>query len=112
MTAGTGVIPLIVIILGLGVVAQILADRLSLPSVLFLILAGIAVGPEGLNLVGLDSFGGPEPLSGIVGISVAIIVFEGAFHLKVDKLRQAPREAFRLVTVGAFFTFVATATVV
>ncbi|ELZ63965.1 hypothetical protein C457_18363 [Haloferax prahovense DSM 18310] len=89
-----------------------LADRLSIPSVLFLILAGIAVGPEGLNLVGLDSFGGPEPLSGIVGISVAIIVFEGAFHLKVDKLQQAPREAFRLVTIGALFTFVATATVV
>ncbi|WP_229722753.1 cation:proton antiporter [Haloferax sulfurifontis] len=89
-----------------------LADRLSIPSVLFLILAGIAVGPEGLNLVGLDSFGGPEPLSGIVGISVAIIVFEGAFHLKIDKLQQAPREAFRLVTIGALFTFVATATVV
>ncbi|WP_396613220.1 cation:proton antiporter [Haloferax sp. S1W] len=89
-----------------------LADRLSIPSVLFLILAGIAVGPEGLNIVGLDSFGGPEPLSGIVGISVAIIVFEGAFHLKIDKLRQAPREVFRLVTIGAFFTFVATATVV
>lgn len=112
MTSGAGIIPLVVIILGLGVVAQILADRLSIPSVLFLILAGIAVGPEGLNIVGLDSFGGPGPLSGIVGISVAIIVFEGAFHLKVDKLRQAPREVFRLVTVGAFFTFVATATVV
>nr|WP_058827901.1 cation:proton antiporter [Haloferax sp. Q22] len=112
MTAGSGIIPLVVIILGLGVVAQMLADRLSIPSVLFLILAGIAVGPEGLNLVGLDSFGGPEPLSGIVGISVAIIVFEGAFHLKIDKLQQAPREAFRLVTIGALFTFVATATVV
>lgn len=112
MTAGAGIIPLVVIILGLGVVAQILADRLSIPSVLFLILAGIAVGPEGLNVVGLDSFGGPEPLSGIVGISVAIIVFEGAFHLKVNKLRQAPREVFRLITVGAFFTFVATAIVV
>ncbi|MFC6732404.1 cation:proton antiporter [Haladaptatus sp. DYSN1] len=112
MTAGAGIIPLVVIILGLGVVAQILADRLSIPSVLFLILAGIAVGPEGLNVVGLDSFGGPEPLSGIVGISVAIIVFEGAFHLKIDKLQQAPREVFRLVTVGAVVTFIATATVV
>ncbi len=94
------------------VVAQILSDRLEIPSVLFLILAGIAVGPEGLDLVGLQSFGGPESLSAVVGLSVAIIIFEGAFHLKLDKLRQAPREAFRLVTLGAIFTFVGTAAVV
>ena len=112
MSAGAGIIPLVVTVLGLGVVAQVLADRLAVPSVLFLILAGIAVGPEGLNLVALDSFGGPGPLSGIVGISVAIIVFEGSFHLKLGKLRQAPREVFRLVTLGAFFTLVATAAVV
>ncbi|WP_394324776.1 cation:proton antiporter [Haloferax sp. ATB1] len=93
-------------------VAQILSDRLEIPSVLFLILAGIAVGPEGLDLVGLQSFGGPESLSAVVGLSVAIIIFEGAFHLKLDKLRQAPREAFRLVTLGAIFTFVGTAAVV
>lgn len=99
-------------ILGLGVAAQVLADRLEIPSVLFLILAGIAVGPEGLGVIGLSSFGGPEPLSGIVGLSVAIIVFEGAFHLKLDKLRQTPREAFRLVTLGAGLTLVGTAVVV
>jgi NhaP-type Na+/H+ or K+/H+ antiporter/K+/H+ antiporter YhaU regulatory subunit KhtT len=112
VTAGSGLLSLVVIILGLGVVAQILSDRLEIPSVLFLILAGIAVGPEGLNLVGLESFGGPESLSAVVGLSVAIIIFEGAFHLKLDKLRQAPREAFRLVTLGAMFTFVGTAAVV
>ena len=112
MAAGTGITALVVIVLGLGVVAQVLADRLEIPSVLFLILAGIAVGPEGLDLVGLGSFGGPGPLSAIVGLSVAIIIFEGAFHLKVEKIRQAPREAFRLITVGAAFTFVATAAVV
>jgi NhaP-type Na+/H+ or K+/H+ antiporter/K+/H+ antiporter YhaU regulatory subunit KhtT len=112
VSAGSELLSLVVIILGLGVVAQILSDRLEIPSVLFLILAGIAVGPEGLNLVGLESFGGPESLSAIVGLSVAIIIFEGAFHLKLDKLRQAPREAFRLVTLGAMFTLVGTAAVV
>ena len=112
MTTGSGLLALVVIVLGLGVVAQILSDRLEVPSVLFLILAGIAVGPEGLGLVGLESFGGPQSLSAVVGLSVAIIIFEGAFHLKLDKLRQAPREAFRLVTLGAMFTFVGTAAVV
>ncbi len=105
----SGVIPLVVTILGLGVAAQVVADRLRVPSVLFLILAGIAVGPEGLDVVGLDSFGGPETLSGIVGLSVAIIIFEGAFRLKLSKLRQTPSEAVRLGTLGAAITLVGTA---
>ena len=112
MSSATGLIPLVAAILGLGVAAQVLADRLEIPSVLFLILAGIAVGPEGLNLVGLSSFGGPEPLSAIVGLSVAVIIFEGAFHLKLSKLRQTPREAFRLITLGAAITFLGTAVAV
>jgi NhaP-type Na+/H+ or K+/H+ antiporter len=102
-------IPLVVTILGLGVAAQVLADRLKIPSVLFLILAGILVGPEGLDIVGLSAFGGPEALSAIVGLSVAIIIFEGAFHLKLSKLRQTPREAFRLVTLGAGIALLGTA---
>jgi NhaP-type Na+/H+ or K+/H+ antiporter/K+/H+ antiporter YhaU regulatory subunit KhtT len=108
----TGIIPLVVTVLGLGVAAQILADRLAVPSVVFLVLAGIAVGPEGLGIVTLDAFGGPDPLSAVVGLSVGIIVFEGAFHLKLPKLRQTPREAFRLVTVGAVVALVGTAVVV
>lgn len=61
---------------------------------------------------GLESFGGPGPLSAIVGLSVGIIIFGGAFHLKLDKLRQTPREALRLVTLGAFITLLGTAVVV
>ncbi|UPV99924.1 cation:proton antiporter [Halorussus gelatinilyticus] len=97
-------------ILGLGVAAQVLADRLEIPSVLFLILAGIAVGPEGLGIITPAAFGSSLPA--IVGLSVAIIVFEGAFHLKREKLRQTPRAAFRLGTVGAIIGLVGTAIVV
>ena len=112
MSGATGLLSLVVIVLGLGVVAQILSDKLEIPSVVFLITAGIIVGPEGLDVVGLQSFGGPDSLSAIVGLSVAIIVFEGAFHLKLEKLRQTPREAFRLVTLGAAVALVGTAVVV
>ena len=112
MSGATALLSLVVIVLGLGVVAQILSDRLEIPSVVFLITAGIIVGPEGLDVVGLQSFGGPDSLSAIVGLSVAIIVFEGAFHLKLEKLRQTPREAFRLVTFGAAVALVGTAVVV
>jgi len=105
----------VVLIVGIGVGAQVLADRLRVPSVMFLIFAGVAVGPEGLALVTPAVFGGGEsmaPLSAIVGLSVAIIVFEGAFHLKLDRLRETPRESLRLVTLGAAISLVGTTVVV
>lgn len=110
MTAATDTIVLVVTIMGLGVVAQVLADRLSVPSVLFLILAGVAVGPEGLGIIDPAVFG--DSLPAIVGLSVAIIVFEGAFHLHVERLREAPAGTIRLVTVGAAISLVGTALIV
>ena len=97
-------------IVALGVLSQVLADRYQVPSVLFLILSGIVLGPKVLGVVTQDAFGGS--LSTIVGLSVAIIVFEGAFHLHIDKLRKAPSAAFRLVTVGALISFLGTAAAV
>ncbi|WP_439027649.1 cation:proton antiporter domain-containing protein [Haloarchaeobius sp. DT45] len=113
LTAAAGgsssLLALVALILALGVGAQVLGDRFRVPSVLFLIITGIIVGPEVLGLVTLETFGGPTPLSAIVGFAVAIIVFEGAFHLKLDKLREAPSATFRLVTLGAAISFVGTA---
>ncbi|WP_224333653.1 cation:proton antiporter [Haloprofundus halobius] len=111
MAAGGGgnLLLLVATIIGVGVVAQVLSDRFRIPSVLFLIAGGIVMGPI-LGVITPDSFG--NALSAIVGLSVAIIVFEGAFHLHVDKLREAPAAALRLVTVGAVLALVATAAAV
>ncbi|MFT4884396.1 MAG: NhaP-type Na+/H+ or K+/H+ antiporter [Natronomonas sp.] len=102
-------IPLVAGIIAIGVAAQILADRFEIPSIVFLLAAGIALGPEGLGLITDDSF---AALPAIVGLSVAIIVFEGAFHLRIEKLRQATSESLRLVTIGALVALVGTAVVV
>ena len=110
MSAAVDIIQIVVTIMGLGVAAQVLADRLRIPSVVFLILAGVIVGPEGLGLITPAIFG--NALQAIVGLSVAIIVFEGAFHLRVDRIRSAQRETLRLITFGAFGSLVGTALVV
>ena len=110
MSAAVDIIQIVVTIMGLGVAAQVLADRLRIPSVVFLILAGVIVGPEGLGLITPAIFG--TALQAIVGLSVAIIVFEGAFHLRVDRIRSAQRETLRLITFGAFGSLVGTALVV
>jgi NhaP-type Na+/H+ or K+/H+ antiporter len=101
---------IVAVIITLGVAAQVIANRYRVPSVLFLILAGIAVGPKGLGIVTQQSFG--DALSTIVGLSVAIIVFEGAYHLHIDRLRSAPKAALRLVTLGALISFLGTAVAV
>ncbi|SEW23647.1 cation:proton antiporter domain-containing protein [Natrinema salifodinae] len=100
---------LVAAIVGLGVVSQLLAERFRVPSVLFLIVAGIAIGPEGLGVLTVESFGGSSGLSTIVGLSVAIIVFEGAFHLKVEKIKEAPAAVLRLTTAGAAIALLGTA---
>ncbi|MFB6132113.1 MAG: cation:proton antiporter [Halanaeroarchaeum sp.] len=104
------VIPIVAAIIAIGVIAQVLADRFQIPSVVFLLAAGVALGPEGLGILRPASFG--NALSAIVGLSVAIIVFEGAFHLKIEKLRESPGAAIQLVTVGAAVALVGTAIVV
>jgi len=109
--AGANLIQLVAAIIGIGVIAQVLADRFQVPSVIFLMAAGILLGPEvGPAIIGSEAFGGS--LSVIVGLSVAIIVFEGAFHLQLDKLREAPAATFRLVTIGAAIALVTTAVAV
>ena len=101
------VLPVIAAILLLGIGAQLLARRLRVPSVLFLIAIGLALGPEVLGLVTLETFG--DGLRVIVGLSVAIIVFDGAFDLRIDRLREASRTTIRLSTIGAALTFLGTA---
>ncbi|MEF8788677.1 MAG: cation:proton antiporter [Haloarculaceae archaeon] len=110
MSAAVEIIQIVVTIVGVGVAAQVLADRLRIPSVVFLVLAGVVVGPEGLGLIRPAVFA--DALQAIVGLSVAIIVFEGAFHLRIERIRGAPRETLRLVTVGALLSLVGTAVVV
>ncbi|AUV83200.1 potassium transporter [Salinigranum rubrum] len=107
---GVSLIPIVAAIIGIGVISQVLSDRFQVPSVVFLIAAGITLGPEVLGVVNPDVFG--SGLSDIVGLSVAIIVFEGAFHLRIEKLREAPAATVRLVTVGAAIALVGTAAAV
>ena len=97
-------------IIALGVVAQVLASAFEVPSIIFYLAAGIALGPEGAALITPNSFG--DALPAIVGLAVAVIVFEGAFHLRLDRIREAPAATVRLVTLGAAIALVGTAVAV
>ncbi len=107
---GPDLIVIIPSIIAIGVIAQVLADRFRVPSVVFLIGAGVVLGPEVTGLLDPTNF--LDGLTQIVGLSVGIIVFEGAFHIQLDELREAPSEALRLVTIGAVISLLGTAVAV
>lgn len=103
-------ITLVSIIIIAGVAAQILSSKFQIPSVVFLLIFGVLLGSEGVGLLTPTSFG--TALPDIVGISVAIIIFEGAFHIRLQKLLQVPTETARLLTIGAVISFIGTAILV
>ena len=106
----SALLPIVTLILILGVASRLIADRLRIPSVLFLIGSGVAIGPEGLGIVSREVFG--NGLTAMVGVAVAIILFEGSFRLRLERFREAPRDILRLVTVGAVVMWLGTALVV
>jgi NhaP-type Na+/H+ or K+/H+ antiporter len=81
-----------------GVGAQWLAWRLRLPSIVLLFAAGLLVGP-GLQLIHPAKALGPA-LQPIVGLAVAIIVFEGGLALNVRDLRVAGEGVVRLTLIA------------
>ncbi|TKX71416.1 cation:proton antiporter [Halorubrum sp. SP9] len=93
-------------IIAIGVLAQLLADRFAVPSIVFLLISGLILGPEGLGVITPNTF---ASLPAIVGLSVAIIVFEGAFHLRIENIRRATKVSIRLVSIGAAISLLGTA---
>jgi NhaP-type Na+/H+ or K+/H+ antiporter len=89
---------------GLSVVCQWVAWRLKLPAILFLLLAGIAVGP-GTGLLSPDELFG-DLLFPLVSMAVAIILFEGSMTLRFREVRGVERVILKLVSVGTLITWV------
>ncbi|ERH04061.1 MAG: NhaP-type Na+/H+ and K+/H+ antiporters with a unique C-terminal domain protein [Halorubrum sp. J07HR59] len=95
-----------------GIAGQTIAGRLRVPSVVFYLIGGLLLGEVGLGIVSLETFGGEGGLTTVVGFAVAVIVFDGAFALRLDRIREAKTTSLRLVTFGAVVTLVGTAVTV
>jgi len=92
-----------IVVLGIG--AQWLAWRLRLPSILLLLVAGFLAGPEASGLVDPDRLLG-SLLFPLVAVSVGVLLFEGGLSLRLPELGDFGRVVLRLVTLGAFVTWV------
>ena len=92
----------ITLALAMGVIAQAAAIRLRIPGIVLLLLAGVLLGPELLGIIQPAALG--PALSDIVGLSVAIILFEGGMGLNIERLRGEAGVIRRLILSGALIT--------
>lgn len=92
-------------VLALGITAQLLAWRLGLPSILFLLAFGFAAGELWLRP---DQIIPESLLFPVVSLSVAIILFEGGLSLKLKELKEAGTPVVRLCTWGVVVSWVLT----
>ncbi len=90
-------------IAGAGVAAQWVAWRLKLPAIVLLFAVGLVVGP-GLQILRPAADFGPA-LHSIVGLAVAIVVFEGGLALDLRELRGAGGGVLRLTMVALPISF-------
>jgi len=91
----------------IALVCQYLAWWVKLPAILFLLLAGIVVGPVIGWIDPTALFGGL--LLPMISLSVAVILFEGSLTLKLDEIRGLEQVVRNLVSVGIAVTWGVTA---
>lgn len=87
------------LISALSFASQWFAWKLRIPAIIFLLVAGLIVGPF-TGLIDPQALLG-ESLRPIIGLAVAIILFEGSLHLRFKDIREVRRTVLHVVVVGA-----------
>lgn len=94
---------MVVGLLVLSLLAQTLSHYFQAPFIIFLLIEGIIVGPEVLNLLNPALYF--DVLSAIVAICVSVIVFDGGLQVDLKQLRGVKESVLRLSTIGVLITF-------
>ncbi len=92
----------ITVIAGIG--AQVLAEFVKIPGIVFLLIFGIVLGPSATGVLHPDRLG--NGLEVLVSLLVAVILFEGGFNLQLRDLGRVSGSLRNLVTIGTLITLV------
>lgn len=96
-----------VITIAAGIISQIGAAFLGIPSIVPLLIIGIIIGPEILGVLDPAMFGGG--FEAIIKLCVAIILFEAGLNLDKDEIKKDQKVILRLISVGSLITLFLTA---
>lgn len=89
-----------------GMLLNILARRIKVPSIILLLFGGFAMGGEGLGIVHPESLEGFLPV--LVSLAVGIILFEGGLTLDLKGYMTAPGVIRRLLSIGVVVSWMST----
>jgi NhaP-type Na+/H+ or K+/H+ antiporter len=95
---------LMVITVVAGIAAQVIAAYLKVPSIVFLLIFGIALGPSAFGILNPHLLG--QGLEVIVSLSVAIILFEGGLNLTFREIKEVSGSLRNLVLLGTLITLI------
>ncbi|CAN5843568.1 sodium:proton antiporter [soil metagenome] len=88
---------LVLVILSAGLASQWVAWRLKLPAIVVLIGSGLLLGP----VTGVIDLGVPQAeLADLIGLGVAIILFEGGMALRLGEFRRVGHGIGRLTVLA------------
>jgi len=94
----------IVITVLAGISAQVLAAYLKVPSIIMLLVFGVALGSDVLGWLSPQALG--VGLEVIVSLCVALILFEGGLNLELKEIGKVSGSLRNLITIGTFITLV------
>jgi len=90
------------LILAVGTLAGLLAQKIRIPDVAVFLVAGIAIGPEALGLIDIKAGSALNEIILLFGASY--ILFDGGASLRLDVLRQVWITIVIISTVGVLVT--------
>jgi NhaP-type Na+/H+ or K+/H+ antiporter len=99
-----GVATAVLCVVGGGIAAQVLAAQLRMPAIVLLLALGFLVGPVFGLLHPTQDFG--PNLRPLIGLAVAIVVFEGGLALDFRELRASGEGVLRLTAFALPINFV------
>jgi Kef-type K+ transport system membrane component KefB len=85
----------LLVFVGFAVLAAELSERVGIPTVVGEILAGVAVGPSLLGLVGHD-----EVLAALGEIGLVLLLLDVGLHMQLRELAEVGRVALTVALVG------------
>ena len=103
--ASDPIVRILLIALVGGILAVWVSHLLRLPAIIFLLALGILVGPDGIGWMPRPSEHMGRTLPALVGLGVAVILFEGGLSLNLRDLRLAPKAVRNLLSIGALVSF-------
>ncbi|HIE31466.1 MAG TPA: sodium:proton antiporter, partial [Methanosarcinales archaeon] len=95
---------LFTLILAASIIAQIISKVTHTPSIVFLLSAGILLGPECIGVIDPYLYG--DGLRLVVTLAVVIIVFDGGINIDIKHLRTVSHSVLALVSVGVLITMI------